>query len=182
MTKSNTCHDAFEAGCNERAKHPLREGQYKLEEARREIDRWHKLVWTIATRIRAGGKFGPNEHLGPCMAEERGAYLKSIPVRLAELLGYKVLPGSAALKGDGVPKAEVQRLLALSKADAERLIAECEAVRIRLKGGIDREYRAMRQGESALIGLLEAAKDMVDRLVAVASVSMQRARATTGWF
>lgn len=152
-----TCHDIFNAARAERAKYPLTEGQYKLDEAIRMIGRWHDLITTITERIRTGGKFGEAENLGPCMAHERGAYLKAIPSRLAELIGNKILPAIAALEGDGVPKAEVQRLLSRAETDAQRLKDDCEALRLRLKGGIKHEYDAMRRGEGALLGLLDAA-------------------------
>ena len=60
-----------------------------------------------------------------------------------------------------MPKAEVQHLLRRAETDAQRLIAECEAVRLLLKAGIDREYDAMRRSESFLLGLLDAANALV---------------------
>jgi hypothetical protein len=91
------------------------------------------------------------------MATERGAYLKGIPAQLAELLGYTILPAIAALEGDGMPKAEVERLLSRAETDAQRLLDDCEAVRLRLKGGIKHEYDAMRLGQSLLLELLDEA-------------------------
>lgn len=151
-----TCHDIFNAARAARAKYPLTSGQYKLDEAMHLIDRWRDLITTITERVRTGGKFGQDENLGPCMAYERGTYLKGIPGQLAQLLGYTILPAIAALEGDGVPKAEVQRLLRNAETDAQRLLAKCEALRLRLKGGIKQEYDAMRRGESGLLILLDA--------------------------
>jgi hypothetical protein len=91
------------------------------------------------------------------MAYERGSYLKSIPVRLAELVGHKVLPGIAALEGDGIPRAEVIRLKHRAEIDAHQLPADCEAARLRLKGGILQEYAAMRRGKSYLSKLISDA-------------------------
>lgn len=155
MPTPTTCHDIFNAAQAERAKCPLTSGKYKLEEARQTIDGLHTLVTTIADRVRARGKFGEAENLGPCMAHERGAYLKAIPSRLAELIGNKILPAIAALEGDGVPKAEVERRLSRAETDARRVLAECEAVRQTLKSGIKHEYEAMGRGESKLLGLLK---------------------------
>ena len=154
MPSPTTCHDIFDTARERRKAHPLSSGGYKLREAEDRINQLHKLVTTIAERVRAGGKFGETENLGPCMATERGAYLKGIPAQLAELLGYTMLPAIAALEGDGVPKAEVQRLLSRAETDAQRLIEECEALRLSLKAGIKNEYDAMRRGESELLGLL----------------------------
>jgi hypothetical protein len=157
MPTPTTCHDVCDTARGERAKYPLSAGRYKLREAEDRINQLHKLVTTIADRVCTGGKFGETENLGPCMATERGAYLKGIPAQLAELLGYTILPAIAALDGDGVPKAEVQRLLSRAETDAQRLLDDCEALRQRLKGGIRYEYDAMRRGESLLLELLDEA-------------------------
>jgi hypothetical protein len=156
MPTPTTCHQLFDTAREKRKAHPLHSGGYKLREAKNRINQLHKLVTTIAERVRAGGKFRETKNLGPCMATERGAYLKGIPAQLAELLGYTILPAIAALEGDGVPKAEVQRLLSRAETDAQRLIDACEALRLRLKGGISREYDAMKRGESGLLELLDA--------------------------
>ena len=160
MTKKSICYDAFNAGRAARAESPLKRGQFKLTEATNSIDRWRDLISTIAERLRTGGRFGANESLGPCMAYERGKYLKCIPELLAHLMGYKILPGIAALEGDGVPKAEVQRLLRRAESDGQRLLADCEAERLRLKGAIKHEYDAMRDGESKLLALLDDARSL----------------------
>jgi hypothetical protein len=86
--------------------------------------------------------------------------MKSIPAQLADLIGNKILPGIAALEGDGVPQAEVQHRLSRAETDAQRVLAECESVRQTLKGGIQREYDAMRRGDSELMRLLGAVKHM----------------------
>jgi hypothetical protein len=154
-----TCHDILDAARAQRTKYPLTKGRYKLDEARHTIDRWHDLVATITEQVRTGRKFGETECLGPCMADERGTYLKGLPARLAERIGYHILPAIAALEGDGVPKAEVQRLVLRAETNAQRLVAECEALRLRLKSGIEYEYRAMRQNEGELQRLLDNARE-----------------------
>jgi hypothetical protein len=155
MPTSTTCREIASSACAKRKAHPLPSGRYKLREAEDRINQLHKLLTTIAERVRAGEKFEQDENLGPCMATERGAYLKGIPAQLAELLGYTILPAIAALEGDGVPKAEVERLMSRAETDAQRLIDACEALRLSLKGGIKHEYDAMRRGESELLRLLK---------------------------
>lgn len=153
-----TCHDIFNTARAERAKYPLTSGQYKLDEAIKTIDRWRDLVATISDRVRTGGKFGADENLGPCMADEREDYLKALPALIAELIGKKILPAIAALEGDGVPRAKVQRLLRQAETDVQRLLAECEALRHRIQGGTNQKHRLMRQGLSDLYGLLSDAR------------------------
>lgn len=86
MPTSTTCHDIFNVARIKRAAHSLPSGRYKLSEAEHILNDWHRLITTIAARLHTGGKFGANEHLGPCVAHERGVYLKSIPIRLAEMV------------------------------------------------------------------------------------------------
>lgn len=161
MPIPTTCHDIFNTARAKRAAHPLTEGRFKLDEAQNRINQLQELVTSIADRVRAGSKFSETENLGPCMAIERGTYLKSIPAQLAELLGYTILPAIAALEGDGVPKAEAQRLLSRAETDAQRLIDDSEALRLSLKAGIKNEYEAMRRGESPLLVLLGNGKKLV---------------------
>jgi hypothetical protein len=158
MPTPTTCRDTFNAARTQRTKYPLAKGRYKLGEAEHAIEDWLRLVNTIAERTQRGIGFGAAENLPSCMSYEREAFLKELPKKVAELVGYHILPGIAALEGDGVPKAEVQRLLRRAETDAQRLIAECEAARVRLMGGIEREYRAMRNGKSNVSGLLEDAR------------------------
>ena len=157
MTKPTNCYDIFDANRAARAKHPLDRGAYKLREARRNLDHWQDLINIITERMLSGGKFRTDEALVCCMAYERGSYLKSIPVRLAELIGHQILPGIAALEGDGIPRAEVIRLKHRAETDARQLLADCEAARLRLKGGISQEYAAMRRGKSYLLTLISDA-------------------------
>jgi hypothetical protein len=58
------------------------------------------------------------------------------------------------------PNRDRSGLARRAKTKAQRLIAECEAQRLRLKGGIDREYFSTRQGKSHLYGLLAEALGM----------------------
>jgi hypothetical protein len=175
-----TCHDIFNTARTERAKCPLTEGRYKLEEALRAIERWQDFVTTVAARVRTGGKFGKAENLGPCMADERGPYLKGIPAQLARLIGYDILPAIAALEGDGVPKAEVQRLLSRAETDVQRLIDAREAVRLCPKGGISREYDAMCRGESELLAVLDTV-DQVCKFWRVAVTVFPSSAQTQPW-
>jgi hypothetical protein len=128
----------------------------------RDIECWLTLIGTITEHLRSGVGFGAYECIGPCMAYERGVYLKSIPARLAHLLGYEILPGLAALEGDGMPKAAVERLLSRAETDAQSLLEDCEATRLRLKGGIKHEYESMRRGESGLLPLLDDARSLAE--------------------
>jgi hypothetical protein len=57
MPIPTTCHEIVTAAREKRKDHPLRSGGYKLKEAGDRISQLHKLLTTIADRVRAGGKF-----------------------------------------------------------------------------------------------------------------------------
>jgi hypothetical protein len=158
MPQPTTCHNIFDAARARRTEYPLTRGRYKLDGARHTIDRWRATVETITERTQGGSGFGEAENLGSCMSYERGAFLKELPMKVAELVGYDILPAIAALECDGVPEAEVQRLVRRAETDAQRLISDCEALRLRLKGGINNEYDRMRRGESELPSLIDEIK------------------------
>ncbi len=160
MPTPTTCHDIFNAARAERAKYPLTHGRYKLREAEHALGRWRATVETIAERTQGGSSFGEAENLGSCMSYERGAFLKELPKKVAELVGYHILPGIAALEGDGVKKAEVQGLLSRAETDAQRLLIACDVEQRRLEAGIQSEYRFMRHGSSPLTGLIMAAESI----------------------
>jgi hypothetical protein len=86
MPRPTTCHDIFHTARVKRKAHPLTAGRVKLDEAENRINQLHKMVTSIADRVRRGGKFSETENLGTCMATDLGAYLKGIPAQLAELL------------------------------------------------------------------------------------------------
>ncbi len=151
-----TCQDAFNRAKILRTNHPLKSGVYKMKETLLLLERIRATVAGIALREQNRMNYRPGESLGCCTADDRAKFLKDIPQYVAELLGYTILPTIAALGGDGVPKAEVQRMLIRAETDAQRLINDCEVLRLRLKGGIKHEYDAMRWGDSALLRLLDA--------------------------
>jgi hypothetical protein len=160
MPIPTTCRDTFNAARAQRAKYPLASGLYKLREAQRALGRWRATIETITERTRGGSGFGEAENLGSCMSYERGAFLTELPKKVAELVGYHILPGIAALGGDSVRKADVQKLLSRAETDAQRLLIACDVEQRRLEAGIQSEYRFMRHGSSPLTGLITAAESI----------------------
>jgi len=130
MTTSNhTCQSAFQNGTASRATYPLQRGEYKLSEAKNTLLKWAKEVQSIDDYQR-GVLSRPA--LACCAVDEISSWLKQCPVNIAELIGYDILPGIAALTGDGVPLRVVKSLLKTATKQSTRIVADCEASRVAL--------------------------------------------------
>ena len=150
-----TCHDTFAKGQLRRHSYPLEAGAYKLREARHRLLRMMDTVEAIGDFLRKPPSVFPGASLGPCCTTDDKAYwLKNLPKQVSEMLGYDILPAIAALTGDGVSQTDVDVKLNIAQARAKQLLKDCEAHHVRLKGGVKREYAAIKSGRSELYDIL----------------------------
>lgn len=156
-TKTTPCRAAFDASRALRNQHPLSSGRYKLEESHSDLLRMRKTVVSIADAVSGRTKHRSGQLLGCCTTDEKAYFLKRLPQTVARLLGGKILPGIAALDGDGVSQANVRDLTNSADRTARALLQECDTVHIVLSAGIQREYDAMRHGSSYALDLLDQA-------------------------
>jgi len=161
MTKSS-CLQSFNDGKAQRVSYPLHQGRYKLEERER------RFIFTKETlrmvRDFVGGR-SSCLYLGGCMASDKHIWLKNLPLDLAFLLGYDLLPGLLALKKEGA--LYVDRDYPAVEQDCLKLVDCCEQVRNAIKKDIKVEYRQMKQGGSLLEPLIEEAMDLTRRALTV---------------
>ena len=167
-TKTTPCRAAFDASRASRNNHPLCSGRYKLEEAQRELQKMQKTVASIADGVSGRAKHRPGQMLGSCTTDDKATFLKGLPKAIASSLGGTILPGIAALDGDGVSKATVQSLTTSAKRDVQALLEACDMVHSILKARIQREYDAMRHGDSYALDLLDQALALTARALEVA--------------
>ena len=157
-----TCHDTFAEAQQKRRANPLEAGAYKLREARHRLSRMMNTVDAIGDFLRHPGSVRSGSALGPCCTTDDKAYwLKNLPKQVSEMLGYDILPAIAAFTADGAPQTEVAVKLNIAQARARQLLKDCEAHRVRLKGGIKTEYTAIRSGRSELYDLLLDADQII---------------------
>ena len=124
-----TCKQAFEDGHKERLKYPLRCGEYKLKEALYDVVGSLKELERIADLKRARGGRARREKgyaLRHCTTADTNQWLKDRPQYVARILSYSVIPATLALTGDGVPKSQVNQLLADAVRRSEKLLIKLE--------------------------------------------------------
>jgi hypothetical protein len=163
MPKSlSPCRTAFDKAEAFRRSVPLHSGQHKLREAASELAQIRATVNAIGDSARNPKDYSPGQSLAMCTTDDRAFWLKRLPTIIAEKLSLKILPGIAALAGDGVPPDVVAHESREATEQAERLLARCEALHARLKRGIAPKYEALKRGDSGIFDLLDEVEDMVD--------------------
>jgi hypothetical protein len=158
-----TCREEFDQAQADRRAFPLPSGAYKLREARDLCLQFHGTIQHISRYENGVVKFEREHDLGNCLFEERGRWLNAIPRAIAWLLGYHIIPGIRALGGDDVSPQDVQRLAQRAEIQVNRILLNCEAVRLTIKSSVRHEYHAMRTGRSTLIPILEDTIQLCDR-------------------
>lgn len=153
------CQSAFEAGRLQRSRHPLQAGDYKLRDAEDGLRRGLETVTRAMADRTVGG--GRPRCFGCCTSDELGVWLKRQPGYIAEVLGRDVLPGVAALGGDGLAAADVATELQAATLSARVLMVELMAAHDLLQQGSGPERARMTQGQSTLQPLFEHALSIV---------------------
>lgn len=159
-----TCHEAFHQGQRLRSQHPLRSGQYKLEECRDRLWLCHAEIGRIRRHLTSKGSPCVFRH---CTTEDKHLWLKDLPAHVAHRLGYEVLPGLRALDADGACPRAIMTALPLIETECQTLLNTLESVRVIIRRSIGVEYWHMRQGGSMLEPLVERAIDIADHALSV---------------
>ena len=112
-------------------------------------------MYQIGEYLKNPSHFYKGQTLGHCCTtDDKAVWIKSIPAKVAELLGYDILPAIAALTNDGLSKRDTNAILDIANEMAKALLKDCEQQEARLKGGISAEYDEMKKGYSQVYGLL----------------------------
>ena len=150
-----TVKQAFQDAKNLRLKYPLDSGECKLRETQWRLSRMQETMYQIGEYLKNPSLFYKGQILGHCCTtEDKAFWIKSIPAKVAELLGYDILPAIAALTNDGLSKRDTDATIDIANGMAKTLLKDCERQEARLKGGISAEYDKMKTGYSEVHGLL----------------------------
>ncbi|MFM6991600.1 MAG: hypothetical protein ACKOWD_09950 [Rhodoferax sp.] len=106
------------------------------------------------------------------MASDKHIWLKDLPLHIAFVLGYELLPGLLALKKEGAHWVEED--YPAIEHDCLVLVDRFEEVRRAIKKDISIEYRHMVDGSSLLEPLIDDAISLVQKALAVGDASPGR--------
>ncbi len=131
IKRAMKCREKFHEGQQERLNHPLPYGAYKMKEVGNRLESCLESLLEIIN-YKLSGQPMPTcfRH---CANSEVNSWLKDRPLDIAKSMGYDILPGIAALGGDGVTKGDVQRIKARYKTVISAIIVQCDAVHRRGK-------------------------------------------------
>lgn len=170
------CFGNYQRGVASRNRYPLRNGLYKLEEARGRLEALTAEVDRIvfALRCQRPPYSLRDADLLHCTASDAHVWLKGLPIEICSLLGHDVLPAIRALGSDGVPQGTVVSLASVTEARVDALVNKAESVRLQIKRGIAQEYDVMHMGQSSIAKILETAIAIVVDAIKVASARSMR--------
>ena len=159
MTMKMTCEQTFQSALSERRKHPLPSGQYKLEEAYRDLCGVDEEICRIAG-LRS--KRNPRPALQHCTTDDIHMWLRRMPAHVSWILGYEVLPGLEASTADGADPHEVTHVKSYIRPHVESL-SDLESLRLEMRRSVGPEYERIDEGESQLQYLVGRAIRLTER-------------------
>jgi hypothetical protein len=157
MKYTTPCHKAYSEGLNRRKECPLDSGAYKLRDAGWRLKRQAKEILILSRCLKQ------REPLrGLCTYGDHAPWLKNLPLTIADILGYYVLPAIKKLDSDNVPVPLIQQRLPYFKNEIAQLLFECELAFIELKRGVRYEYKLWKNNDSVLMPLVMRTQDLID--------------------
>jgi hypothetical protein len=157
MKNTAPCHRAYSKAVDRRKDCPLSSGAYKLREAKYHLKRNAEEILILSSCQKQGKTLR-----GLCTYEDHVPWLKNLPIIIADILGYCVLPAIKKLESDNVPASLIQQRLPYFIAEIEHLLDDCEVAFIELKSGIRYEYKRWKTDDSVLMPLIQDAQYLID--------------------
>lgn len=132
------CYTTFDQATDERSQFPLNAGIYKLRDALRGFEKIEANTEQATRFVNGEGYYG--EFSSKELAD---AWIRNVPVQIAQILGHDVVPAMAALVGDGVPTDAVELLRQRYHPPLANLLDRAQFALT--KFDLRREYRKDRQ-------------------------------------
>ena len=129
-----TCSEVYQKAHERRAKHPLKSGRYKLDEA---IWGLYRLEVTLALKGWPPNPYDILEKGLPhpvCMPKEFWSWGRKLPHILADDLGYYLLPAVESLVGDGMPTAVVHNILSRIEPEVTKSLETADTIMSDIQG------------------------------------------------
>jgi hypothetical protein len=158
---TETCHEAFKRGLQDRKAYPLSSGARRLKESLDGPQRISETLHNIAADLKLKAR-DYERYFGACTSDDAAVWLRSVPAQITYDLGYNIVPAIYALAADGVPQAIVGKCSARANSVIPTIINHCEEARIALRRGVKREFRMMKSGGSSLQPLVDGVDTLIE--------------------
>jgi hypothetical protein len=167
---STNCLDAFAEGERFAQQYTRTHGVYKFRER---LAQWIEAEMEVTRIARAVCNPKAGHELRHCTPEDKHAWLKKAPIWVAYELGAYILPAFGALVGDGMPDADVRRLLPEVRSRIKSLVVDLHQAQTLVKLSIGAEYRRMRSGSSVIGSALSRARQELEAIVNLTPPNIQ---------
>jgi len=152
-----TCNQEYQDATKQRLNHPLQNGEYKLNEALKRLNGKEEEI-----RILANCQKHKQPLRGLRTYGDHAPWRKNMPLDIANLLGYFILPSIKALKADGVPEHKLHQHLPWFESEIKRLLQKCEQSHQIMKAGVKHEYDRWKHDDSVLLPIIDDTKILIE--------------------
>ena len=165
MSKSNnSCQAAYNQGLKARKKSPFNSGSlYKIREFHRRLESLPENLINIG-RCFNGNKISCRDLMG-CDKSDKAFYTKKMPRNIAYDFGYEVVSALPALRHDGLPQADLDRITLRVNFRIESMINAAEQSFNELKGNWAEEARHLAYGQGVMYEFSHEALMLVSWIV-----------------
>jgi len=167
---STNCLDAFTEGERFTQQYPRTRGTYKLRER---LTQWVEAEIEVSRIARSVCNPKIRYELRHCTPEDKHLWLQNAPIWTAYELGADVLPAFSALVGDGMPAADVRRLLPQVRSRIKSLVVDLHRAQTLVKSSIGAEYIRMRYGISVIGDVLIKARQELEIIISLTPPDIQ---------
>ena len=147
MKSKTPCADEYRKSSEARRAYPLPSGGYKLVEVRTRLEQTSQAVTNFMRETGSG---------------RSPVWIRQIPTMIAGELGYNVIPAISALVGDGLPLAQVRKLLTAARTAALDIVRRCDVALARLGSSVSAQHSRLLIENIMLEALLRDALDLVE--------------------
>jgi len=166
-----SCHQAFDEGRIFSQSYPRSRGDYKLAEVWRNWQRCEAEVKRIARVVKNPSAKNELRH---CTNTDKHSWLRDLPAWYAFDLSAYVVPSFAALSGDGMLQAEIDRHLPEVERLCRSSLGTLNQVHRALQAPIREEYRRMKLGQSLIEYALTSVRQDLEQIIDLTPPSIQR--------
>ncbi len=167
---STNCLDAFAEGERFAQQYPRTRGAYKLRER---LTQWVEAEIEVTRIARAVCNPKIRYELRHCTPEDKHLWLQNAPIWTAYELGADVLPAFSALVGEGMPDADVKRLLPQVRSRIKSIVVDLHQAQTLVNLSMGTEYRRMRSGSSVIGDVLSRARQELEAIVNLTPPNIQ---------
>jgi hypothetical protein len=174
LMKFHSCNEAFIQGKAFSQEYPRTRGDYKLREIWRNWKECEEEVKRIVRVVIYPSAKSAKDELRHCTNEDKHSWLRDLPTWYAFDLSAYVIPSFAALSGDGMSQAEIDRHQPYLESLCRSSLGTLNQAHRALQAPIHEEYKRMKSGQSVIGYALTSVRQDFEQIIDLTPPDIKR--------